>query len=118
MLVSPTQNAGVGGIAQRQPRDAIYFASQWNIGFSIRKLRIRSFLYVIHCLFAKMVTFFLVFIEKKTSTIGNLVVVGLHELRPLFDTCEQFMIWVIYGTCFSGSNDHKSLWNSTKITAL
>ena len=30
MLVSPTQNSGVGGIAQCQPR---YFASQWNIGF-------------------------------------------------------------------------------------
>ena len=35
MLVSQTQNSGVGGIAQRQPPNARYLASQWNIGFSL-----------------------------------------------------------------------------------
>ena len=33
MLVSPTQNAGVGGIAQRQLPTPDIFVSQWNIGF-------------------------------------------------------------------------------------
>ena len=32
MLVSPTQNSGVGGLSQRQGKRN-FFASQWNIGF-------------------------------------------------------------------------------------
>ena len=33
MLVSPTQNSGVGGNCPTPTPDAKYFASHWNIGF-------------------------------------------------------------------------------------
>ena len=41
---------------------------------------------------------FLKLIEKKRPTMGNLVVVGLGELRPLFGPCEQFVgrLWKIF----------------------
>ena len=36
MLVSPMQNSGVGGIAQRQSPTPGILRSQWNIGFRLQ----------------------------------------------------------------------------------
>ena len=43
--------------------------------------------------------------------MGNLVVVGLSELRPVFGPYEQFVshLWNV----FSGYSDRRSLWNGT-----
>ena len=43
--------------------------------------------------------------------MGNIVIVGLGDLRTLFGACEQFVggLWNI----FSGSNDRRLLWNGT-----
>ena len=44
--------------------------------------------------------------------MGNLVIVGLGELQPLFGACELFVgsLWNV----FSGSNDGRLLWNGTQ----
>ena len=48
--------------------------------------------------------------------MGNIVVVGLGELLPLFGACEQFVgpLWNV----FKIPNVFRSLWNGTQITML
>ena len=50
-------------------------------------------------IFAKRNYIFLRY-KKKTSTMGNLVVIGLGELRTLFGAYEQFIgrLWNVFGT--------------------
>ena len=49
MLVSPTQNSGVGGMPNANPRSR-YFASQWNIGFSLLGTRLFQNTLCAHCM--------------------------------------------------------------------
>ena len=44
------------------------------------------------------------------------MIVGLGELRPPFDTYEQFIshLWNV----FSGYNDRRSSWNGTHLTKV
>ena len=53
---------------------------------------------ILHLFLQKEITFFLRLIEKKTPTMGNLVVVGLGELQTLFGTYEQFVgcLWNVF----------------------
>ena len=44
--------------------------------------------------------------------MGNLVVVGLGELRPLFGGCEQFIGHLC--NVFEIPNFRRSLWNGTQ----
>ena len=47
--------------------------------------------------FSKMIQLFLQ-MKKKRPTMRKLLVVGLHELQPLFDTCELFVgrLWNVF----------------------
>ena len=50
---------------------------------------------------------------KKKTTMGNVVVVGLQELRTVFSTYEQFVGHLC--NVFKISNVRRSLWNGIMV---
>ena len=70
MLVSPTQNSGVGGLSQRQGLTQ-FFASQWNIGFS----------FFINYIFGQITLVKYCLLQVKTVQYFNILLLGNFTKR-------------------------------------